>query len=77
MKKQKTYLRLTLVLSVLFGIILPLVLGVKDLFTIAIIFTSIWWIYAVALFVYVFLIEGREKRFKLNLVLVKLFGNKT
>jgi hypothetical protein len=48
MKKQRTYPRLTLVLSVLFGIILPLVLGVKDLFIISLIFTSIWFVYAVA-----------------------------
>ena len=39
-------------------------LGVKNFDTIALIFSSIWWIYAVALFVKAFLIEGRHKRNK-------------
>lgn len=60
MRKEKTYLRLTLVLSVLFGIILPLALGVKDPTLIAISFCSVWFIYAGALITIVFLIEGRR-----------------
>ena len=57
MKKQKTYIRLTLVISILFGIILPLALGVKDLYSIALIFTLIWFVYAVLMFVVTFLIK--------------------
>jgi hypothetical protein len=42
MKRQKYYLRLTLLISTLFGIILPLALVVKDPTYIAIYFTSVW-----------------------------------
>ena len=41
MKKRKTYLLLTVILSVLFGIILPIALGVKDPTLIAITFSSV------------------------------------
>ena len=41
MRTQRIYLRLTLDISVLLGIILPLVLGVKDLTVIAITFISV------------------------------------
>lgn len=54
MQKRNIYIWLTIVLSVLFGIILPFALGAKDFVAIALIFSSIWWIYAVALFVNVF-----------------------
>jgi|GEM_PF-4607299 len=37
-KREKNYIRLTLLVSILFGIILPLVLGIKDLTYIAIFF---------------------------------------
>ncbi len=57
MKKQKTHLRLTLIISILFGIILPLVLGVKDLTLIAICFSSVWFIYAISLLISTFLIK--------------------
>ena len=57
MRKRKTYLRLALVLSILFGIILPLALGVKDLYSIALIFTLIWFVYAITLFVVTYLIR--------------------
>ena len=66
MKKQRIYLRLTLVISILFGIILPLTLGVKDTTLIAISFSFIWFIYAVALFTITFLIEGRRTEKKLE-----------
>ena len=54
MKKRKTYLQLTVIMSVLFGIILPLVLGIKDSTLIAIFFSLIWFIYSVYLFVSTF-----------------------
>jgi len=47
MKRQKHYLRLTLLISILFGIILPLALGVKDPTYIAIFFSSVWVLYIV------------------------------
>ena len=57
MKKRKTYLRLTVIMSVLFGIILPLVLGIKNLTLIAITFSSVWFIYIVILMIMVFLVK--------------------
>jgi len=36
-----------LLVSILFGIILPLVLGIKDLTYIAIFFTSVWVLYII------------------------------
>jgi len=59
-KKQKTYLRLTAALSVLFGIILPLVLGVKDPILFAVTFSSIWLLYVAILLIHTFLISGRK-----------------
>ncbi len=46
-KREKNYIRLTLLVSILFGIILPLVLGIKDLTYIAIFFTSVWVLYII------------------------------
>jgi hypothetical protein len=40
-EREKNYIRLILLVSILFGIILPLVLGIKDLTYIAIFFTSV------------------------------------
>ena len=57
MKKRKTYLRLTVIMSVLFGIILPLVLGIKNPTLIAITFSSVWFIYIVILMIMVFLVK--------------------
>jgi hypothetical protein len=57
MKKRKTYLLLTVILSVLFGIILPLVFGVKDPTLIAITFSSVWFLYIVVMMVVVFLLR--------------------
>jgi ABC-type transport system involved in Fe-S cluster assembly fused permease/ATPase subunit len=57
MKKRKTYLRLTVIMSVLFGIILPLVLGIKNPTLIAITFSSMWFIYIVILMIMVFLVK--------------------
>ena len=54
---QKTYFSLTLLVSILPGIILPLALGVKDPTLIAITFSSVWFIYAMIMFIIVFLIK--------------------
>jgi hypothetical protein len=51
---MKKYLALTLVISILFGILLPLVLGVKDPMLIATTFSMVWVIYAIMLLVTVF-----------------------
>ena len=61
MKKQKIYLIFTLLISSLFGIILPLALGVKDLPLIAICFSSVWVIYAALLLITTFLIKPNLK----------------
>ena len=66
MKTHKYYFRLTLLISVLMGIILPLALGVKDLTYMAIFFSSVWAIYSLILLGYVFLVEGRRNRNKSN-----------
>jgi hypothetical protein len=66
MKTDKYYFRLTLVVSVLAGIILPLIVGVKDPVYIAISFSSVWAIYSLILLGYVFLVEGRRNRDRLN-----------
>lgn len=63
---NKFYLKITLLVSILFGIILPLILGVKDPTLIAIFFSLIWFIYAIALFTATFLIEGRRFKKKLE-----------
>jgi len=65
-RKRKTYLRLTVVLSILFGIILPVTLGVRDIYAIALIFSIIWFVYSAVLFAYVFLVEGRIKDKAMN-----------
>ena len=57
MENQIAYLILTLLVSVLFGIILPPALGVKDLTLIGICFSSIWFFYAVLMLIITFLIK--------------------
>jgi len=59
-RKRKTYLSLAVILSVLFGIILPIALGVKDLTLIAVIFSSVWLIYVIVLLFITLLIVGRR-----------------
>ena len=54
---MKGYFILTLVISILLGIILPLVLGVKDPMLIATTFSMVWVLYTIILFAYVFLIR--------------------
>jgi hypothetical protein len=60
MKEQRNYLRLTSVVSIIFGVILPISLGVKNLTLIGITFSSVWFIYAVVLFVITFFVTGRK-----------------
>jgi hypothetical protein len=63
----KRLFMLTWIISVLVGIILPLVIGVKDPLLIAYIFASVWFIYALIMLVIIFLVEGRrnlKKRLK-------------
>ena len=57
MKKQGHYVILTLILSILLGIIFPLVLGVRDSMLIATTFSMAWVLYAIILLVTVFLIR--------------------
>ena len=54
---MKKYLIMTLVISILLGIILPLALGVKDPTLVAISFCSIWFVYAVLLLITTFLMK--------------------
>ena len=61
MRKQKFYFSLTLIISVLLGIILPLFLGVKDPMLIATAFSMVWVLYAIILLVSVFLIKPSLK----------------
>ena len=57
MNKQKRFLSLTLLISILLGIILTLVLGVKTPMLIATAFSIVWLLYAIILLVSVFLIK--------------------
>jgi hypothetical protein len=66
MKKQKTYLQLTVIMSALFGIVLPLALEIKDPTLIAITFSSVWFIYSVYLFVSTFFSREALKTRKSN-----------
>ena len=61
MRKQGGYFLITLAVSVLAGIILPLALGIRDLTLIAFCFSSVWFIYAVLLLSTTFLINPRLK----------------
>jgi hypothetical protein len=61
--RQKIYLRFALPISILFGILLPLLaLGVKNPVYIAVAFILVWATYSLILFGYVFLVEGRQRR---------------
>ena len=57
MRKQKEYFKFTPFVSVLFGIILPLAIGIKDLLLLGYLFASVWFIYALVRFITVFLIS--------------------
>ena len=67
MKKHRYYFRTTLLISILLGIVLPLVLGVKDPIYITISFGLVWAIYSLVLLGYAFLVEGRRNRNKSNI----------
>ena len=54
---MKKYLVLTLVISILLGIILPLVLRRRDLTLIVICLSSVWFIFAVILLILTFLVK--------------------
>jgi hypothetical protein len=56
-RNHKFYFTLTLIASVLFGIVLPLALGIKDPTLIATTFSSVWFIYIMIMFIIVFLIK--------------------
>ena len=60
MRRQRHFIRLTLVVSILIGIILPLALGVNDPTYIAIFFTLVWVIYALFFLIQTFHIAGRR-----------------
>ena len=64
MKKQRYHFSLTLLVSILLGILLPLVLEVNDPTYIAISFASYWATYSLILLGYVFLVEGGRNRYK-------------
>ncbi len=57
MRKQNFHFKLTFVVSILIGIILPIVLGVKEPMLIATTFSMVWIVYAIMLLVTVFLIR--------------------
>jgi len=57
MKKQKYFFTLTLLTSIVFGIVLPLALGVKGFTPIAICFTFVWFLYVVGLLLFTFLVK--------------------
>lgn len=60
MRKQRNFIRLTILISILLGIILPLTLGVRDPVYIAISFSSVWFLYIVTRWV-AFLIRPELK----------------
>lgn len=55
--KSLSHFKLTLVISILLGIILPLILGVNAPILIATTFSMVWVIYTIILLVTVFLIK--------------------
>jgi hypothetical protein len=56
-RRQGHFIGLTLLVSILLGIFLPLALGVRNITLIAITFTLVWFIYAMIMFIIVFLIK--------------------
>jgi hypothetical protein len=56
-RRQRNFIGFTLLISILLGILFPLVLGVKDPTMIAITFSMVWFLYALIIFVTVFLIK--------------------
>ena len=66
MKSQKLYIKFTLIVSILIGIIMPLLIGIKSTKIIAICFSFVWFIYAVIFFVSTFLINGQRAKKQLS-----------
>jgi 4-hydroxybenzoate polyprenyltransferase len=66
MRRQRIYSGLTLLTSVSLTIILPLAAGIKDIYWIALIFTLVWFVYAVYLFVSTFFSRKALKMRKSN-----------
>jgi 4-hydroxybenzoate polyprenyltransferase len=66
MRRQRIYSGLTLLTSVSLTIILPLAAGIKDIYWIALIFTLIWFVYSVYLFVSTFFSREALKMKKSN-----------
>jgi hypothetical protein len=72
MRRQRTYFILTLVISILVGIIFPLAMTTRPIdwkwffYIMAMGFTLVWAVYSILLFGYVFLVEGRRNRNKLK-----------
>ena len=72
MRKQKHYFRLTLSISLLVGVILPLATTARPIdwklffYIMAMGFTFVWAVYSIILLGYVFLVEGRRSRNKLK-----------
>jgi hypothetical protein len=62
MSRLKEYFIVTLIISVLLGILLPLVMGLENPRVIALSFIFVWCISSVLLFVMVFFVEGIRSR---------------
>jgi hypothetical protein len=62
MSRLKEYFIVTLIISVLLGILLPLVMGMENPRVIALSFIFVWCISSVLLFVMVFFVEGIRLR---------------
>jgi len=65
-RRQRPYFKLTLIVSVSLVIILLLAAGIKDIYWIALIFTLIWFVYSVYLFVSTFFSREAFKKRKSN-----------
>jgi len=72
MKTLKRYFRLTLIISILVAIMLPLFMSRKPIdwdwffLVMALSFSLVWAVYSMIFLGYVFLVEGRRNRNRLN-----------
>ena len=62
MSRLKEYLFITLIISVLLGILLPLVMGLNDPTVLALSFVFVWCISSILLFIMVCFLEGIRSR---------------
>ena len=60
MKRRRVYIALIISIATLFGIIVPIAIGIRDIQLVASIFLAIWFIFAASFFVNTFLIRGRR-----------------